>query len=948
MSNKEILLWMTMKNITQVEFIQNRPKLGYKSLEQFFEINKNILNKKNIEALFYSNSFKEILWDNYLYYYVVSDVINFYNDYLSLDKNIKNIYKLNKDIKNDVKEKLSVLSFQKEKQFDNIAWWLFSFDLLPEVVSYTKKFNNYISDVESCNSKKYHLNNINPLLLHWASFLGKSYLLWCFLEKILHNIIDWKKVTLKKWISNIVLESNYVIDKPSVSFNLKETPISLDDFAYNIKKNFDVVWFLDKDIVKNISDTFNEEISFNKKVKIWKLIKFLSWNDSNKLWLMEEILKSYEFDSLVIKLKQKENIVKCFNLLKKDVKKLSLQDIPDNIFLNKNFEFFLNDHEKNSYKNILDQHNDKKLHYINLLKSKVRLIESWSKFLYFLEIIKKINSQKNNNKIILNSSEMEMLKDKEGNFIDYWYDSVLIKKVNEYLTKLNDDILKWIFSDSYLNDLYKISLLWYVRSYKLFQKWKTIVNVTEKWQYSIWLYNLNNLFTKLEWVWYFDLAINFHKKEELKWIKFFFTTLWENIVNDEYFKKTRIPVANRFKNNTFNDKLIKFLNSISHDITYYDNYLSCVDNSYFYMKKISKETLYKHKILLSDDIAYDKYDDEYYFISEWDISLILSNKQLVDIAGIKDNELDINKYDYKIEYIDKDTKKVIPNNEINKTNANLYDKRILIWEINKSTWRLSDFISLWTNIDHFSDRSDKWLNKILVAFYRMYFTDIFKKDNYLNLYNWLIIYDLETVWFTGNILLWYFILITRDFLWIYKYSNSEYNNFFDYYTVDQNIDLEDWIIKKITDSWYCLSWHNIQFFDNKKLLEEVNNLEIKEKLDKESLDTLSILEDHWLWKMWLDIISKLNFDFWKNINKHFWWWLMESMNHIINLIKNWNHEDIKKNYWKIKQFVTYNKNDAIMSMWLIWQLLKHKTIRTPKGICNIQNLWNYLTDYVKK
>jgi hypothetical protein len=52
---------MTMKNITQVEFIQNKQKSGYKSLEQFFEINKNILNKKNIEALFYSNSFKEIL-----------------------------------------------------------------------------------------------------------------------------------------------------------------------------------------------------------------------------------------------------------------------------------------------------------------------------------------------------------------------------------------------------------------------------------------------------------------------------------------------------------------------------------------------------------------------------------------------------------------------------------------------------------------------------------------------------------------------------------------------------------------------------------------------------------------------------------------------------------------------------------------------------------------------
>ena len=146
------------------------------------------------------------------------------------------------------------------------------------------------------------------------------------------------------------------------------------------------------------------------------------------------------------------------------------------------------------------------------------------------------------------------------------------------------------------------------------------------------------------------------------------------------------------------------------------------------------------------------------------------------------------------------------------------------------------------------------------------------------------------------------------------------------------------------DNGFLISWHNILSFDNKKMVEDITQDKIvqtqwKEKLDRISLDTLDILMQAGYGRLWLDFLSKINFDFGKNIKKWDDKTLMDTILLIQNIINlpEWERKEriIKKEFNTIHKFIAYNKNDVLMSMGLLGQLIQYWMLATGKKIAKI-------------
>ena len=86
-SNNYIQQWLSLKGFINPQgFIQDRNL--WNSFNDFLHTDK--MNKKSLEVLFFSNSLSKFLWENYLDYYQIEDIVNIYKniaknkDFLSL------------------------------------------------------------------------------------------------------------------------------------------------------------------------------------------------------------------------------------------------------------------------------------------------------------------------------------------------------------------------------------------------------------------------------------------------------------------------------------------------------------------------------------------------------------------------------------------------------------------------------------------------------------------------------------------------------------------------------------------------------------------------------------------------------------------------------------------------------------------------------------------------
>lgn len=926
--HRKILMWLTMKwmpNISNV--IEER-----NSYETIFDIlNSQNINKKALEVLFYSNSMKEILWKDYLENYTFENIYEVYKNISKNENFLKLILKSRKYKEHTTlikKQFLSNVKFMKEKQNKKTKEQnsLFSFNLdiqkettLEKFEKFQNKYSSVYNTVETnkiaqllkwINIKEERYRTISKLFL-FSFFDKKEYY---FFNEILKQFKKWKVLkdvekidfdiflNQEKEIYKWMIEEFTEIFKKTTHNLLKE---KLWNKAYNtnIKKYIWVTWFVDDEMYWNIKEKFKDWIH-QRIYRNWIMSKFISWNE----WFKKEIFsKLSNTDDEKFKLQLLYTRVDVINKIQ-DLKIKSRQ--------------YLKTLTLDQCTNLL----------IYVFKEKKQVDENdvvWEclKLCWFSNVNEYFSTKRLKdtlNKIYKNRNATD--EEKENILIDsliqlpwWWFQKISLKFWNqikkiliELFTKIINEYISNFRKNEEFNEKYWVTMLWYIKWDNLKKKWRSVSYITEKWTYWISLYWVfSSLFSRLEWIWLMNVKINWNWREQLSWIKFL--SLDEKFYEWTHWKKTLIQKEelNKFKN--YKSKLIKYLRMILFNPENFNNTILSIDskNNYMFMKILERDEYNQIKKM---------------YISDWETSVILSPQEWEKIINSKNSIFEEKDFISTIRVKEKQNWIVS-----------------VTWLDDDWEFKNNDIL---TNLsfDKDLDKFELQMNKWFLWFYLLYFKKFFDETDYLKYHKWMIIFDLETIWFTWNILLSYFLYIWKfkwkDCVILKRHSNPEYWNFFDNFCKISTLwDLKSYIENRI-DWSYLLSWHNTLWFDNKRLSVDMywsDNSRVyqtKSRIDKYSLDTLKIIENEWFWKIGLDSLSKANFDFWKNITKASWW-LMSVINDILKVIKDWDEWIIKKNEWKIKRFVLYNKNDVLMSTWILWQMLKYWKIVTEKWICKV-------------
>lgn len=942
---KKILMWLTIKWMMNIQAILDE-RNTYHSLLSILQ-SKN-MNKRALEVLFYSNALKDILWDDYLEHYLFDDIylvfknISKNEDFLKLVKKAK----INKEhIQLIKKNYIKSFKFAKEKKWTKkkneqvSLFWLDDLNLWQSEKSTSELLQTFLvdykKDIFSSENKKFlwfiqwikinkEENYSNILLIMMKSFFVMKDTM--FIKELLKQSSQWK--ILKERISlemtqeefdakeqelytQLVEEFKWILKK--VTYSIQKKNLWNKEYNTNLKKYIWVTWFIDDEVYQRIKEKYHASMSHVKISRNWIMSRYVSWNEKFKKELFNEL---YEWNNeQLYKLKQlylKVDVLNKINELKLTTKNylrtLSFEQCFETL------KYWLKKKKQNEIKeDDIISSIFFKCWYFNIENSPYTI-----KLKKILDVIEKN----------LDKTEEE----KENIFVDTlefeqnWKVKQLSLKFKNQVKKLMIEIF-WLIILEYcksfakseeFNEKYSATLLWFIRWVNLKKKWRSVSYITEKWTYWIalmWVFS--SLFSKLEWVWMMNVNINWNWIEILNWIKFL--SLDESFLDTPYFQNTIIQKEelNNFKN--FKAKLIKYLNILlsqdqNKDLEMFDNMIFKIDrnNNYMFMKIVSRREYWKiDKMFISDwetSIILTKEECEVIFR---DKSSFFQEKDFISTIRVREKQ----KWYVEVKWLDDD------------------------WEF--KTNEIITNLSFDKDLDKFELQINKWF----LWYYLLYFKQYFDESDYLKYNKWMIIFDLETIWFTWNILLSYFLEIWKykwkDCVILRRHSNPEYWNFFDQFCWVLKIDnLTQYIESKIR--WdYILSWHNTLWFDNKRLASDMyantdmNRVYItKTRIDKYSLDTLKILEEQWYWKMGLDSLSKANFDFWKNISKS-WWWLMSVINDVVKVIKDWDESILKANWKKIKNFVLYNKNDVLMSTWLLWQMLKYWMVVTEKWVCRV-------------
>lgn len=966
-SNNYIQQWLSLKGFINPQgFIQDRNL--WNSFNDFLHTDK--MNKKSLEVLFFSNSLSKFLWENYLDYYQIEDIVNIYKniaknkDFLSLvfstkvNKKILQSYKKYyvwaykfKKVKQTKKKKDNLfgldidLSWMLDDDTNSIVLWLIK--LYQTIKNQSHPIINFIRE--------------NTKILNDNDFLKEEFIN-CFSLKAQANKLLYqnflKNLALKKYpdnekyevkeeaqpIEELFSDENIQAYKDelkevytSTQTDIRPKKLTYAERNYNIQKYLDTIGFMDNKIWYHLK----EEFWIKNVSRVKELNKYISWNKNLKLEVFNNIIDRLDYHTLNKQVEFCDKIEVYRLLAKKSLIKLSTDNLVNVLVLilaNKP------EHDKlilsfwEHLKDVIEVARFCDINFENTSKTLIR-------FNHTLNILREnMGKTKEEKKLITiddTKANDKWVYEKIPIIFDSKVKSILIdlfvKIINERLYEENkSEIFQKFFT---------IRSFGYITGKTMFEKNRVLLYLREKWEYGVAVYWMaSNLFNKLKGLGVLTMHVNWRWEEKIDSVHY--KTLWEKTLQD--FENTLIETKeiNAFKN--FKKKLVKFSNYIDWDAyTLFQNTFKNIDWKdtflFFRYEEIDKET--------------------YFFFSDGEISVRMKKQEYRKMIQTSENNWNYEDKDFvNTARILKQEVKPHPQfwRPMLKTKIDWVDED---WKYQKSEVFTNMVCNVrWENDVKIKDYFENNVHKGLLSYYFLYYHSLFNKEtkrieiNWKQ-YKWLVIYDLETIGFTGNIILSYFLYVWYETVILQRYSHKEFWDFFDKVSdwdymyiwnekVDNKIDSLEAQTKKWLSWEQLISWHNILSFDNKKIAEDITqdrNLQntIKEKLDWISIDVLAVLMQAWYWRIGLDFLSKINFDFGKNIKKSANENLMDTILKIQSIIKmpEWELKErtIKnpKNAMMIHKFIAYNKNDVLMSLWLLGQLLKYWKIATWKRLARL-------------
>lgn len=935
-------------------------------------------DKKALEVLFYSNSLTHFLGEHYLENYVFDDLLCIYkHNGGSFFKELLNTKTKKKALSTYKKNYISPLKFSKIKKAkksnlrENSLFWndflsaMPSFDMDADQASFNKEslislldFSNQSSSLLDFWKEKKNIiltnaelqKNYISLINHRAGFTLLKLqtqidkLLW---DKIATEFVETEETTIP--FEEIYNEDvfNEEMNEVVRAYQLLPEPHPLNNVEknYNIQKYLETIGFMDNSVWEHLK----AEYKVPAVQRVTSLIKYISGNSSSKLEVMERIIPDKtEFQELKNLIQEQENIEALRLHAKKALLPLTMDEIA--IILTA----FI---QKNKAEAIVAQTPNlisvKKIIESCWMDTKNCDLRNLKQLQLDLSIVGKVFKNPNIDRSTLSIDDLPS-KDKEKadkitlNFsqkVKSILIELLIRAVNEYLQKFKKENLYKKF--------YTIKTFGYVSWKNMFEKGKALLYLREKWEYACSVYGMSSqLFTKLRGLGTFTLNINWNGDERINRVQYH--TLGEKTLKD--FEETLIQQdqIKYFKN--FKKKLLLYSKILDGwDWEKYHNTLKNLDANNTFLFFNYEEKWDEVIFFFSDGEISVKLSKDDYFALAREAENTNENKDFVNTTKIIDQKFEENKfygkvkmYNTKVQWIDADGK------------------------TQKDNVYTNIRCNVWYNLDWpvLKDFFENWVHKWLLSYYFLYYHKLFNpKTKEINFngrnYKGIVVFDLETIWFTGNIILSYFLVISYKTVVLYKYSHKEFGNFFEVMAEwdimyepletpnpdkpfgeergNHILNFEE-KIRKWTRGDMLISGHNTLNFDNKKIAEDLSQdktmqLKIKEQLDNNTIDVLAVLMQAWYGRLWLDFLSKINFDFGKNIKK---WWKDDLMNTILTIqwiikMPEWEAKEraIKKNYWLIHKFIVYNKNDVLMSMGLLGQLMAYGMLATGKRLAHI-------------
>ena len=950
--NKYILQGLSFKGLINPQiFIEARK--DWKTIYDFLNFEKN--GKKWVETMFYANALTPFLWENYLERYLVSDLL-FYlkNRNKSLIKEIQNT-KIEKEFKKGFKKYLSGFKFKKvsskvskkDKQNGLLSETMKMQSLFAWVdEKLAKASENFLNEEElrenikktlpkrvqefneKLNIQNYDLrmnDNFIPFLTKVYSYQTSKDLQ--FMRFYFKKLLEGKTYDSyeEKWAFPEVNETQFQeeIQQVIASVKIPERKLNVNEYNNNIQKYIDITGFMDNKTWFYLKEKYKvgDEVQ-----RVNELNKFISKNDEMKLSMLKKIMPEYDYTDLITTVLQHKKIEELRLEAKKELLWKSLDEIIDLLgygIAKKEVPWVIGDIIKRCQlyydKEMPDYHPIKRLgSNLKILYEARNLTDEQKKTITISDSKKNENWEYEKVQIIFKEKVKSILIE------------LFIISVNFYLKNAK--------KDKKFKEKYYIKSFGFLMWKSMFQKNKALLYLREKWEYVVATYwMVSNLFNKLRWLWTLTMSLNWNWDEKIEEIKYL--TLSETIFED--LKENAISPKELWYFRTFKKKVVTYW-----DYLWWAEYLD-FQNTVLNLWKSQQD----------NSFLFFHYDNEHFYFFDWEISVKFTQFEFKTFMNMNADQNE------RKDFIN--TSRVL-NQEMKKNpymwNREMFYTTIQWVDIDGKIKKDNIFTNLTCNVGYgdktIKDYFEDWVHRGLLAYYCLYYKSLFDKNTKQikigdNSYKGIIVFDLETIWFTGNIILSYFLYVWYDTVYLLKYSHPEFKNFFDrkdiaegdfMWDVSMSFPNLEKMCKYWIDNGFLISWHNILSFDNKKMVEDITQDKIvqtqwKEKLDRISLDTLDILMQAGYGRLWLDFLSKINFDFGKNIKKWDDKTLMDTILLIQNIINlpEWERKEriIKKEFNTIHKFIAYNKNDVLMSMGLLWQLIQYWMLATGKKIAKI-------------
>lgn len=1018
--NCYIQQWLTLKWFINPQwFIEERGE--WKNFLEFLQSSKH--TKKSLEVLFYANTLTSFLWENYLDHYLFEDILAVYKN-IAKDKdffellfkaksNKKVIIYFKKYILNALKfvkikrTKKPITKKAKEQQ-SLFGWFDLSLDDFNSFDDASEDINTTIIDLQTTldtlkkelyqessqknpkSIKEFLVENMNKVL--WddeiklnltklTSLKAQCDLLTykCFFENLSKDKYPdnskYVKITtdkdwniLQEWnqVLNDEVEKEYSEEVSSIFYSTQTSflPKNLTYVQrnYNIQKYLDTVWFMDNKVWEHLK----KEFDVKNVSRVRELSKYISWNENQKIEVFQKIIKNnVDFEVLKNQVFHQNKIIGLRLQTKKILMQLNVEDVIKVVLLVLNNKTRNNDNLITSINpGLADVVRVAHLCNINndnwISRAIVRLRKTVA---ICAEHINKNDEQKRNIFIDDIKANDKWEYEKIALVFSSKVKSILITL---FINSINDYLYEDKKSEIYQKH-FQIRTFWYVTWKTLFEKNKVLLYLREKWEYAASVYGMwSQLFNKLKGLWVLTMSINWKGEERIDSVQY--KTLGEKTLQD--FEDTLIELKDlkAFKN--FKKKILLFAPYLYwDDFKLFQNTFKNLDwkNTFLFFKYDFDEQE-TNKLRQQGNYIKDAYT---FFFSDGEISVKMSQDEFLHIS--RNAKYWEDKDFVNTTFIDEQKWVTHPqfNTQMYQTTVNWLNEN---WDRQKNKVYTNLRCNVWfgKSDNTIKDPFENGVHKGILAYYFLYYHNLFNPRSKKIEINWkqykgLIVYDLETIWFTGNIILSYFLYIGYETVIMQRYSHPEFWDFFekmadgDYMiNPDPNIPNDDprkrisnvWAslenkVHTWTTSWdYLISWHNTLNFDNKKIAEDITQEKmlqstIKQSLDNISIDVLAVLMQAWYWRLGLDFLSKINFDFGKNIKKGANEDLMTTILKIQDIIKMPEGEikertiKNKANYWMIHKFIAYNKNDVLMSMWLLGQLLQYWMLATGKRLAHI-------------